>query len=284
MRKLVLGFDFDGVYTNCPRLKSDGIKKLFGKDVLPEHCSRRLVVGRGILTDSQYSELQSQIYGTPYFMAHTEEVTGAIRYTKKLIERGHDLRIITARKQEWADLARKWLKRRGLNLRITATEQGNKSDACRGLDFFVDDDVDKLFWLRNYPKCNLYLFSWPSNAHEHIPEEIRRIGSWQEIYHEVNKLQRKEKLQEKLEKSGIAENCVRVASKLGQDRGSRQGDCYTNRNYLYDETTLTIDCDIGCNMQGDGRLIVKQLGKVVFEISNSYPHYNRRDLPKLLGD
>ena len=54
---------------------------------------------------------------------------------------------------------------------------------------------------------------------------------------------------------------------------------YTNLNYIYQEEGLTIECDIGQNMQGDGRLSVKHLGRVVFNISNSYPEGNRKDLP-----
>ncbi len=54
-------------------------------------------------------------------------------------------------------------------------------------------------------------------------------------------------------------------------------------DYLYDAGNLKIDCDIGCNMYGDGRLFVEYGGRRVFEISNSYPHNMRKDLPKAIA-
>jgi hypothetical protein len=94
-------------------------------------------------------------------------------------------------------------------------------------------------------------------------------------------VKRKEEIQTKITESNLAEKCVKIATKLGEDRGSFQRDCYTNTNYLYNETGLSIDCDIGQNMQGSGELIVKNLGKIVFHISNSYPYALREDLPKV---
>ena len=77
-------------------------------------------------------------------------------------------------------------------------------------------------------------------------------------------VKRREEIQAKLKDSGLAEKCVRVAMKLGKDRGSSQGDAYTNENYLYEKDGLVIDCDVGQNMQGDGRLFVVSSGKTVF--------------------
>lgn len=92
-------------------------------------------------------------------------------------------------------------------------------------------------------------------------------------------IERRDEIQTRLKESGLADKCVQVAIKLGKDRDSRQGETYTNLNYLYDEAGLKIDCNIGQNMQGDGRLFVEQSGRIVFNISNSYPHNNREDLP-----
>lgn len=92
---------------------------------------------------------------------------------------------------------------------------------------------------------------------------------------------RKDEIEARLKESGIVEKCVVVASKKGEDRGSRQGDCYTNLNYIYQESGLVIDCDVGQNMQGCGELFVKHLGRTVLSISNSYPYYDREDLPRV---
>lgn len=91
--------------------------------------------------------------------------------------------------------------------------------------------------------------------------------------------ERKDEIQARLKESQIAEKCVKVATKLGEDRGSRQTNYYTNLNYVYEGAGIVIDCDIGANMQGDGYLFVKQSGRRVFDISNSYPYNARKDLP-----
>lgn len=92
-------------------------------------------------------------------------------------------------------------------------------------------------------------------------------------------LGRREEVQARLEESGLVEKCVKVAEGLGEDRKSRQGDCYTNINYIFKRDGIVIDCNIGQNMQGDGELSVSHLGKTVLKISNSHPYSLRQDLP-----
>lgn len=74
---------------------------------------------------------------------------------------------------------------------------------------------------------------------------------------------------------------MKVATGLGRDRGSGQGETYTNLNCVYEEEGLTIDCNIGQNMQGYGRLFVVQRGTLVLDISNSHPYNKRGNLPEV---
>ena len=59
-----LGLDFDGVITDCGQLKSASAKKLFGVNIPATMFKKELLLDRGLLTDLQYRELQSSVYGT----------------------------------------------------------------------------------------------------------------------------------------------------------------------------------------------------------------------------
>lgn len=181
MKKLNLGFDFDGVFTDCSKLKSYAARTLYNKEIPPEQCNWQHIVNGGILTAEQYRELQRQIYGERAFVSRTEAVPGAISYAQRFQQAGHNVKIVTARTDEWAYLAREWLLERGAHIPLTATRRRDKTEACKGLDLFVDDDLDKLLPLIRTVK-HLYLFSWPCNQNTPLPREIQRVRSWYDIH------------------------------------------------------------------------------------------------------
>ena len=80
-----IGLDFDGVISDCGRLKSDGAKRLYGLNISPEKFKTEIVVGQGLLTLEQYRNLLKQIYGTRGIGLLMQEVEGAVGYTKRLI-------------------------------------------------------------------------------------------------------------------------------------------------------------------------------------------------------
>jgi len=59
-----IGLDFDGVISDCGKLKSEGAMKLYRVNISPERFKKELVVDAGVLTLEQYRNLQKQIYGT----------------------------------------------------------------------------------------------------------------------------------------------------------------------------------------------------------------------------
>jgi len=92
----------------------------------------------------------------------------------------------------------------------------------------------------------------------------------------------KEAVERRFKESKLGAACERVAIKLGEDRDSVKGECYTQTNYLYQDldSGLEIDCNLHGNLYGNGRLIVKKEGKVVLAFFNdNTPKFEDDTLP-----
>lgn len=187
-----IGLDFDGVISDCGQLKSDGARILYGVEIPPERFKKELIVDTGILTLEQYRHLQKQIYGTREIGLLMKEVEGVVDYTQRLTSEGHNLTIITSRGIQESEIAREWMRLKSLDLHLVGVGSGiSKADACRGLDIYIDDDLDKLEPLVDSVP-HRYLFSWGYNQHIQVPKEVaKRINSWQHFYDEVTSLNEK---------------------------------------------------------------------------------------------
>lgn len=77
--------------------------------------------------------------------------------------------------------------KREVNIRITGVGLNSKSDACRGLDVYVDDDLDKLEYLVGIVD-HRFLFSWEYNKHLTTKDIASRVTSWRELYSRISDL------------------------------------------------------------------------------------------------
>jgi len=190
-----IGLDFDGVISDCGRLKSDGAKHLYGVEIPPERFKKELIVDSGILTLDEYKNLQKQIYGTREIGLTMLPVDGVLELVPKLQQEGYDLRIVTSREEPASEIAREWMKSKGLDIHLVGIGGGvSKADACKGLDVYIDDDLDKLEPLVDVVP-HRYLFSWGYNQHIKVPKSVgKRIESWQHFYEEVSSLNGKHTL------------------------------------------------------------------------------------------
>ncbi len=181
-----IGLDFDGVISDCGKLKSDGVKRLYGIEIPPDKFKTEIVVGQGFLTLEQYRSLQKQIYGTREIGLLMKEVDGVIYYTQRLASEGHSLRIVTSRGTQESEIAREWMGRVGLNLPLIGIGGGvRKTEACCGLDVYMDDDLEKLEPLIGVVP-HRFLFSWGYNQHVEAPKTIaKRVFSWKDFYEEI---------------------------------------------------------------------------------------------------
>src|SRR3989338_259968 len=113
-----IGLDFDGVISDCGTLKSEGAKLLYGVEIPSERFKLELVVDAGILTLEQYRNLQREIYDNRTIALTMVPVDGVLEFLPKLQQEGHDLKIVTSRGESESQIAREWLKMKGLDLHL----------------------------------------------------------------------------------------------------------------------------------------------------------------------
>lgn len=183
-----IGLDFDGVISDCGKLKSDGAKRLYGVNIPPAKFKKEIVVGERHLTMGQYRELQKIIYGTRKMGFLMEPVDGVLDILPRLVAAGHTVLVVTSRGAVELEIAKEWSLRQGLRLNFVGVGYGNsKAGAANGLDLYVDDDLDKLEPLVGVVP-HRFLFSWGYNAHIEVGSVARRIASWEELYRTIQVL------------------------------------------------------------------------------------------------
>jgi len=186
-KKLKIGFDFDGVFSDCGDLKSKAAKKLYNKDIPKEKFKRELVIGGGILTEDEYSNLQKQIYRNDEYADLMDIVPGVLDFLPKIQEIA-DTKIITSRSGEYLEVAKRWLEKKGIKINAVGVGKDvSKLEAAKGLDVYIDDDFDKLEPLIG-SVSNLFLFEWGYNSHVEVPVSVRRVKNWEEFYKEILKI------------------------------------------------------------------------------------------------
>ncbi len=175
-----IGLDFDGVITDCGLLKSEGAKKLFGISIPAEKFKKEIVLGEGLLTIDQYRAIQKFIYNNLELGLKMKAVEGLFEGILQLKQK-HDLQIITSRYGDSLMVAKAWLDRNKIYIPITGAGRGvSKSNSANGCDIFIDDDLEKLTELQNVvPK--LFLFSWPYNSHELLPDYVEKVNGWSQF-------------------------------------------------------------------------------------------------------
>ncbi len=183
-----VGLDFDGVIADSQKLKSQIAKKIYKVDIPPDIFKKEIVVNdRKILSHEQYRKIQKLAFATREWGMLMEPLEGVSEYFTKLLAE-NKVKIITTRGKPESEIAAGWMVKNGLPVpEIIPVGYGvPKTEACKGLDVYVDDDFDKLQPLEGIVPYRL-LFSWLYN--EDVNEEgIMRIRSWKELYDFVKKL------------------------------------------------------------------------------------------------
>jgi len=181
-----IGLDFDGVIADSGKLKSHHAKKLYGVNIPPSRFKKDIVVQEDILTEEQYWDLLKIVHGTLEAGLLMEPVEGMLHYLPRLMADGHSTVVITSR-NETLGVAKEWALRQGLNLNFIGVGFDSKAKAAQGLDFFVDDDLEKLESLVGVVS-HRYLFSRDYNAHLNSGDIAKRLSSWEELYRIVTEL------------------------------------------------------------------------------------------------
>jgi len=180
-----IGLDFDGVVSDCGLLKSEAAKKIYGIDIPPGRFKKEIVIGDGHLTAEQYRELQKTIYGNREVGLLMKPVPGAHEYISRLIMNRHQVSIVTSRDVVELEIAKEWSIQEGFALEFVGVGYGkSKADAAKGMDIYIDDDLDKLEPLVGVVP-HLFMFSWGYNEHLDATGVAQRVSSWEEFYRAV---------------------------------------------------------------------------------------------------
>jgi len=183
-----IGLDFDGVISDCGKLKFYGAKKLYNLEISSRQFNKEAVVSQGLLSFEEYRELQRNIYNTKEIGFLMEPVADMLFYLPKLIAEGHRILVVSSRDGGAIEIAREWALLKGLTLDFFGVGYGNsKAKAVVGSDVYVDDDLDKLKPLIGIVP-HLFLFSWDYNQHLDEGTAIKRVSSWEELYHKIQTL------------------------------------------------------------------------------------------------
>lgn len=184
-----IGLDFDGVLADCGQLKSDGARELFGVHIPPARFKKELVIPYGLLTAEQYRTVQEFVYHDRRAIPLMREVPGALASVRRLAAAGHDLIVVTSRKDDALDIACEWADSAAFSALAGFVGVGfgnSKAPALRGFDFYVDDDLDKLEDLDGVvPERRL--FSWEYNRHIDAGC-VPRVEDWGALCREVELL------------------------------------------------------------------------------------------------
>lgn len=184
-----IGLDFDGVITNCGKLKSEVAKKIYGIDVPPEKTTKELIISSGLLTPEQYGIIQEQAYSTRELGLSMSPVDEVLYYLPKLQDERHNIKIITSRGKLESQIAKEWMEQRGISIPIISVGyRDSKTEACKGSDVYIDDFLDKIKPLIDIVP-HRFLFTWGYNKHIEVESFIaQRISSWKEFYDEIQKI------------------------------------------------------------------------------------------------
>ena len=193
-----IGLDFDGVISNCAKLKSEYAKRLYGVHIPGSQFKKDFVIANGWLTEEQYQEITKAVYYTREVGTLMEPVGGALSCVSKLVKEGHAVLVITSRRDTELEIAKEWATRQGLALEFVGVgTRNNKAHAATGLDVYVDDDLPKLEPLVGVVP-NLFLFSWGYNQRFNETGIAVRVFTWKELYRRIDSLGR----------DGVSPSCV----------------------------------------------------------------------------
>lgn len=183
-----IGLDFDGVIADSSELKVLGARELYNIDIPVGQFKKEIVVKeKRYLTPEEYERLQDYIYTSHSLGLSMKIVEGADAYIEKLIDSGYLFKIITSRSGRALEIAKEWLSKNNFKLDIEGVGHGfSKANACKGLDLYIDDDLEKLIDLVNVVP-NRWIFSWEYNLETDDERITKRVNSWEDIFSFLSK-------------------------------------------------------------------------------------------------
>lgn len=179
-----IGLDFDNVMVQTDRLKPIVAKDLFGVEIPLANYNKELILTKRLLTEDQYQIVARKVYRGGFGPESLLPVPGTLEYIPMLQNLGHVLCVVTSRSVAHNNLhvVSEWLRLYGFDLPVTGIEYGvPKTEACRDLDVFVDDDLAILAPMLGILKHPM-LFDLPYKNWGRIDDRVIVVNSWDSLY------------------------------------------------------------------------------------------------------
>jgi hypothetical protein len=177
-----VGLDFDGVIADGARLKSAVLKQAFDIDIAPVLCKRKYALQEGWVSEERYEEMLCAVYEDWEMHALIPPIPEAVESIRGLMDDGHHVRIISARDPAAERNVLPWLEQHGIVMPVVCVGRfGEKTEACRGLDAYVDDDLVHLLPLKRVVPRK-FLFGPQPGLNQHwLAHGIRRVQNWRTL-------------------------------------------------------------------------------------------------------
>jgi len=189
--------DFDDVLCETARALSDAAKVVFQRDVPYEEITVFNLQHAFSLSGDEIEQLMDLAHEVE-FLAELEPAPGAIEGVRELLERGHEVVIVTGRPSYCHAGSVDWLARYGLeNLEVIYVDKYGRAPKILpqgappmlsldqfyelSFDVAIDDSPAALDLLTGLKECQMVIYSRPWNLSYQPSSEMTRCNSWAEV-------------------------------------------------------------------------------------------------------
>lgn len=188
--------DFDDCLCETAKAFTVLVKKLFGKDVPYEDIHSFNLQDSFKLTSDEYEKMMLDGH-MPEVLLSYDETPGACKVLNELIDKGHEVFVITGRPFSAYDASRKWLDEHGLERAklYTLNKYGRDSFIKNSefnleledyykmkFDFAIEDSPMAFKFFDHLPDLKVLVVDRPWNKNSEFPgENFTRCLNWEQI-------------------------------------------------------------------------------------------------------
>ncbi len=192
--------DYDDCLCETARKFCEIAKRLFGKNVPYEKINFFNLRDSFALTEEQYDELMIEGH-LPEVLLSYKETPGASEVLNELLDKGHDISVITGRPSSTYEPSRAWLDEHGLkrvklfclnkygrNTFIKNSEYGLELEDYYKMqfDYAIEDSPLAFKFFEHLPNMKVLIFNRPWNQDCEIPDRnYKRCDDWEQIRREI---------------------------------------------------------------------------------------------------
>ncbi|PJC37332.1 hypothetical protein CO046_01075 [Candidatus Peregrinibacteria bacterium CG_4_9_14_0_2_um_filter_53_11] len=182
---MIIGLDFDGTIINWDVLKEKASSSFLDIS-LPKNknMSTANMVQQSLLTSEQAELLLSKIFSDRATLEMFEFIPGALEVIQYFVDKGFEIKIITARPESPHFHLNDWFANYGFSFEVVYTSRMEKGTYAADCLAYVDDDYRVLENMTG-SLDNLFLLNQEYNEHEIVTLPINRVASWSDLKEKI---------------------------------------------------------------------------------------------------